>query len=136
MADTRRWVLSAVRSLWFVWLIVTLADLATAPGSAFSDRWNYFPNALVNIFTPVLLANIAVKSVVVLLAALLVGDFLGRRIKLRSLRLVYNLLFLFALTAAIDVMTWGTPRSVNDFGHAVDCTFTRPRPPGCMVTSR
>ena len=121
---------SFIRSLWFVWLIVTIADLATGPGSAFSDRWNYLPNALINIFTPVLLANISVKSVAVLLVGLVAGDLLGKRIKLRF---AYNLIFLLALTAAIDVMTWGTPRSANDFGHAIGCTFTRPRPSGCMV---
>ena len=131
-----RYGVAFIRSLWFVWLIVTIADLATAPGSAFSDRWNYFPNALINIFTPVLLANISAKSVAVLLVGLVAGDLLGKRIKLLSLRFAYHLLFLFTLTAAIDVMTWGTPRSLNDFEHAIGCTFTRPRPSGCMVAPR
>jgi len=51
-------------------------------------------------------------TVPLLFAGLLVGDLLGGRIKLKSLRLLYNLLVLFALTAAIDTVVWGLPMSI------------------------
>ncbi len=126
-------------SLWFAWLIITAGDFATLFASGYTDSWNYFPNALFNLFTPMLLGNLAAKGSVLavtvpfLVLGLLVGDLLGRRIKLKSLRLFYNLFFLFAITAAIDEITWGSPKSIQHFKEAYNCVSTRPRPSWCAV---
>src|ERR1700683_999818 len=97
---------SIVLSLWFAWLIVIAGDFAKFPGSGHADYLYYFPNALFNLFTPILLWNFSAKGVTVLLLGLFLGDLAGRRIRFKSLRLVYNLLFLFALTVAIDEINW------------------------------
>ena len=105
-------------SLVFAWLIVTFGDLATSFDAGEPHRWNFVPNALFNLFTPILLGNLSKHSALGVTASLLfvglfIGDLLGRYIKLKSFRLVYNLLFLGALTAAIDMITWGSTISIK-----------------------
>lgn len=126
---------SAALSLWFAWLVVTAGDFATAYGSGYADSWDYFPNALFNLFTPILLWNFSAKGVTVLFLGLFLGDLAGKWIRFKSLRLVYNLLILFALTAAIDEINWGSPKSIEKIKEAYNCVTTQPRPPGCPVTA-
>jgi len=123
-------------SVWFAWLLVTAADLATFEGSGYADLWNYFPNALFNLFTPILFGNFSAKGVALLVVGLFVGDLVGKQMRLKSLRLVYNLLFLFAMTVAIDVITWGSPKSIEKIQEAYNCVSTQPRPPWCAVAAR
>jgi hypothetical protein len=127
---------SVVPSLWFAWLLVTAADFATLNDSGYADLWNYFPNALFNLFTPILFGNLSAKGVPVLIFGLLLGDLVGKRIRFKSLRLVYNLLVLFALTTAIDEINWGSPKSIQNIKEAYNCVSTRPRPPWCAVAAQ
>lgn len=126
--------LSVVLSLWFAWLLVTTGDFATLGNAAYADVWKYFPHAVFNLFTPILFWNFSVKGVVLLLAGLLVGDLVGRMIRFKSIRVGYNLLCLFSLTAAIDVINWGSPKSIEDIKQAYNCITVRPRPSWCPVT--
>ena len=105
-------------SLWFSWLVATAGDAATFYGGGDLHRWNYVPYALLNLFTPILIGNLIQRSILVmtlplLFGGLFLGDLLGRRMKVKSLRVLYNLLCLFALTAAIDTITWGSPLSIQ-----------------------
>ena|SRR5579864_7889184 len=104
---------SVLPSLWFAWVVVTAGDFFTLGGSGYSDVWNYFPNALFNLFTPILMGNLARGwiTVPILLAGLFLGDLIGKKIKLKILRIAYNLIFLLVITAIIDVITWGSPKS-------------------------
>jgi hypothetical protein len=142
--------LGFVPSLWFAWLIVTPGDLVKFSGSGYSVVWNYFPNALFSLLTPILLGDLLVKALLLvitvplLFVGLFAGDQAGRQIKLKSLRLIYNLVFLCALTAAIDAITWGSPKSsstslrhpiVSPLGRdrqiaplEIRCRFPRPGP--------
>jgi len=72
-------------------------------------------------------------TVPLLFVGLFTDDLLGKRIKLKSLRLAYNLFFLFVMTAAIDVITWGSPKSIEHISEAYACVVARPKPPGCVV---
>jgi hypothetical protein len=129
------------QSLWFAWLIITAGDLATIYGTSYTNRWDYFPNALFNLFTPILFWNLvgpARRSVLavtlpLLFIGLFAGDLLGKRIKLKSLRLAYNLFFLFVMTVAVDVITWGSPKSIEHISEAYACVAARPKPPWCVV---
>jgi hypothetical protein len=126
-------------SLWFAWLIVTAGDFATLANSGYSDRWNYFPNARFNLFTPILFGNLAKKSVLIvtvplLFVGLFAGDWLGKQIKLTTFRVVYNLLFLLSITAAVDAITWGSPMSIDKVVEAYHCVVIKPRPPWCVRT--
>jgi hypothetical protein len=68
-------------------LLVTAGDFATLSGSGYADLWNYFPNALFNLFTPMLLGNLAARASVLvitvplLFVGLFVGDLAGRRVQ-------------------------------------------------------
>jgi hypothetical protein len=81
-------------------------------------------HALFNLFTPTLLGNLIPNwltlsvTVTLLFAGLFFGDLHGPEIKLNAVRLVYNLLFLFILTAVVDMKTWGSMQSISDFGSA------------------
>jgi hypothetical protein len=124
-------------SLWFAWLIITAGDFATLQGSGYTDRWNYFPNALFNLFTPILFGNLIKKSVLIvtlpiLFVGLFVGDWVGKQIKFTSFRVAYNLLFLLVITAAVDVITWGSPKSIENAVEAYHCVVIRPKPPWCV----
>jgi hypothetical protein len=127
-----------LQSLWFAWLIITIGDLVTLSGSGHSALWNYFPNALFNLFTPILLGNLLAKGPVLvitlplLFVGLFAGDRAGKPIKLKSLRFIYNLVFLCALTAAIDAITWGTPKSIEHIVEASHCVAARSRSPECI----
>src|SRR5580698_3197916 len=125
---------SVAASLWLAWLIVTAGDFATIAGSGYTDRWNYFPNALFNLFTPILFGNLSKTSVPLLFVGLFAGDWLGKQIKLATFRVTYNLLFLLGLTAAIDAITWGSPISIEKIREAFHCVVTKPRPPWCVRT--
>ena len=129
---------SVTPSLCFAWLIVTVGDLITLDASGYSDRWNYFPNALFNLFTPILIGNLAKASVLIvtvplLFVGLFFGDWLGKQSKLMSVRVVYNLLILLSMTAAIDWITWGSPKSIERVVDAYQCVAIKPKPPWCVV---
>lgn len=126
-------------SLWFVWLIMTAGDFATLGGSGYTDRWNYFPNALFNLFTPILFGNLSKTYVLIVIVPLLfvglfVGDWFGKQIKLTSFRVAFNLLFLLGITAAVDEITWGSPKSIDNMVEAYHCVVIKPRPPWCVRT--
>jgi hypothetical protein len=73
-------------------------------------RWSHLPYAIFNLFTPVLLGNLSRRRLAVFALVgftLLVGGLLGRLIRWPLLRIVYNLIALFALTVACDFLVWG-----------------------------
>jgi len=132
------WLHSVTPSLWFAWLIITAGDFATLEGAGYSDRWNHFPNALFNLFTPVLFGNLSKASALILtvpllFAGLFAGDWFGKQIKLVSLRIVYNLVLLLGITAAIDGITWGSPMSIDRMVEAYQCVVMKPKPAWCVV---
>jgi hypothetical protein len=112
---------SVLPSLWLAWLAVTMGDLVTF---LFGDTHN-LPYVLFNLFTPILIGTIFGKpptlsiTVPLLFLGLLVGDLLGKQIKWKSLRFTYNLVVLFVLTSAIDLINWGSPKSIEQFLSAV-----------------
>jgi hypothetical protein len=109
---------SVLASLWFVWVVVTLGDWLTLERSGMSDDPNYIPNAVFNLFTPILLANFAPITIALLLVGLWLGDHFGKRICTKTIRFTYNLLVLFLLTLGIDVLLWGKPVSLNQITEA------------------
>ncbi|HXP85150.1 MAG TPA: hypothetical protein VN841_10545 [Bryobacteraceae bacterium] len=110
------------------WLIVTACDLATLVSGPAS-----FPDVVFDMFTPILIWNVRIVNVLLLFVGLFAGDLLGRQIQLKTLRLSYNLVFLFAMTVAIDLITWGSPRSIEHFEWASGCVPTEPTPWWCVV---
>ena len=121
-------------SLWFAWLIVTACDLVTIYGTGYTDRWNYFPNAIFNLFTPILFGNVSIVTVPLLVVGLFAGDWLGKHIKPTGLRVVYNLLFLLGITTAMDEIKWGSPQSIEHILDAYHCVAIKPKPPWCVTT--
>jgi hypothetical protein len=103
-------ICSVAASLWVAWAIVTAGDFITIGPPT---HWNYIPNALFNLFTPILYANWGLITMLVLIAGLWAGDELGKRIKITVLRIGYNFLVLFLLTVATDMITWGHPYSLE-----------------------
>jgi hypothetical protein len=127
---------SVVCSLWLAWFIVTFGDLMTGVESGESDSWTYIPNAIFNLFTPILIGNAGGTLVItlpLLVGGLFAGDLLGRRIPVKILRIVYNLLVLFALTIAVDVITWSKPMSLLRISEVYRCVTTKPKPEWCPV---
>ncbi len=104
-------VLLTFCNLWGMWLIVTMGDLLTIVGAGYKTRWNYVPNTIFNLFTPILFGNLggaAVKITLPLMFGVLwLGNLVGSKINSATLRIVYNLLVLFLLTFAVDYITWG-----------------------------
>lgn len=103
-------------SIWFTWAVVTAGDFLTLRGAGNDGRWNSLPNAIFNLFTPILYGNLAKPHLMglvvpILFLGLIVGDWLGHRIRITTLRIVFNLAFLLSLTAAIDTIVWGSPKS-------------------------
>jgi len=93
------WLHSVTPSLWFAWLIITAGDFATLEGAGYSDRWNHFPNALFNLFTPVLFGNLSKASALILtvpllFAGLFAGDWSGNRSS--SLACVLSIIWFFS----------------------------------------
>jgi hypothetical protein len=98
---------SVVASLWLVWGVVTLGDLITLKRSGYSDDPNYIPNAVFNLFTPVLLGNFNLFTIALLPVALWLGNRFGKLIDNVAIRVAYNLLVLFLMTVGIDVLLLG-----------------------------
>lgn len=129
---------SVVARLWFVWGVVTLGDLITLQRSGYSDDPNYIPNAVFNLFTPVLVANVNLITIALLPVALWLGNRFGKLIDNIAIRVTYNLLVLFLMTVGIDLLLWGKPLSLHQATEAYGCVTTKPRPGWCPVlpTSR
>ena len=102
---------SVLLSLWAAWLIATFADAATIFGAGYVHRWNHIPNAIFNFFTPILIGNFDLKRPAIfplMFGVLLIGDLAGGKIRWPAVRVMYNLLVLAALTAAIDLIVQGS----------------------------
>lgn len=120
----RPWTLrldSVLLSLWFAWLLVTTGDFVTF-STAGDNRLSFLLGLLFNLFTPILLGTLLKSSVLgltipLLFFGLIVGDLIGWQIKNKILRVVYNLTFLFSMTVAIDMITWGSPVSIHNLGQ-------------------
>lgn len=101
-------------SLWFFWVAITAAYLVTIEGSGNRGYWSYSVNAILGFFTPMGYMNLGASlegargiiTIPAMIAGLILGDLVGRKISRLLLRALYNLAVLALLTMVVDVVIW------------------------------
>lgn len=110
-------------SLWFLWLVITLGNILTLGNSREPGTWNFVINPWFDLFTPILVFNWSVVTVLIVLAGLVAGHLLTSRLSSAPVRILCNLLILFGLTCTTDLIMRGRPISLYKLlahlsGHA------------------
>ncbi len=109
---------SVLPSLTVTWLICTAGDLSTLFMPEAAGPWRVWANAVFNLFTPILMGFLLprtslIPAILLIFSVLLLGEALGKNIKSPALRIAYNLMVLLCLTAAVDKILWGEPKSIE-----------------------